>query len=123
MSWSSSDSTIATVGNTGYVKGIKPGTVTITASYGRLTASAKVTVVEYPVEAVVFKDAVTEIKNIGTKKSLGLAVIPSNYTEALEVTAVSSDESIAVVSSTSKNVIVPHTPQYQRPNPLPFTQL
>ena len=40
--------------------------------------------VEYPVEAVVFKDAVTEIKNIGTKKSLGLAVIPSNYTEALE---------------------------------------
>lgn len=102
VSWSSSDSTIATVGNTGYVKGIKPGTVTITASYGRLTASAKVTVVEYPVEAVVFKDAVTEIKNIGTKKSLGLAVIPSNYTEALEVTAVSSDESIAVVSSTSK---------------------
>lgn len=104
--WTSSNPSVATVGTTGSVKGIAPGETVITATYdGRLTASATVTVVDYPVEDVIFTDESAEIKGIGSSKSLKLTITPSNYTETLEVSAVSSDEGVVKIKSASKSYI------------------
>jgi hypothetical protein len=47
LAWSSSDATVATVvSTTGYVTGVKPGTVTITASEGGKSGTAAITVME-----------------------------------------------------------------------------
>jgi hypothetical protein len=46
--WSSSDETVASVVSTGFVTGKKPGQVTITASGGRGTATAAITVLRPP---------------------------------------------------------------------------
>jgi len=46
LTWSSSNTSIATVDSSGSVRGVKAGTVTITAKYGTLSATCKVTVEE-----------------------------------------------------------------------------
>ena len=48
LSWSSSDETVASVASTGFVTGNKPGQATITASGGRGTATAAITVLRPP---------------------------------------------------------------------------
>ena len=59
--WASSDSTIATVGATGLVKAVAPGTATVTASYNGVTGTAQV-VVKVPtlVSVAIVGDSVQE---------------------------------------------------------------
>ena len=79
ITWTSSDNAVATVTNTGLVKGVKPGTAKITASAGGKTAVCTVTVK---------KVAVSSVKLNKTKLTLGVketfkltaTVKPSNAT-------------------------------------------
>lgn len=52
LAWSSSDTSIATVSGTGEVKGLKPGTVTITARIGGLQAEKQIKVLPFEKKTV-----------------------------------------------------------------------
>ncbi len=94
VTWSSSDDAIATVEN-GVVTAVTPGTATITAKAGEITATCKVTV-------VILTEGVTLDKNslvftFGDEpKQLTATLSPENTTD--EVTWSSSDEAVATVS-------------------------
>lgn len=45
LTWSSADETIATVSDTGLVKGVKEGTTTVTVAYGEFSATCEVKVI------------------------------------------------------------------------------
>ena len=102
--WTSSDKSIATVDSNGIVKGIKSGTVTITAKTkdGKVVASTKITV---KVPAPVIENIKFSQDNISIKKddTLGLTVIvtPSELSSS-KLTWKSSDESIVTVDESGK---------------------
>lgn len=98
VEWSSSDESIATVSQYGSVKGIKAGTVTITATTvdGSKTANCNVTVVEsIPVTAVTIAPEAT-IK-IGKTTYITRGYLPSNTTTKIAYTFKSDNEEIATV--------------------------
>lgn len=97
--WSSSDSEIATVDNTGKVKAIKEGTATITAKAGDKTAECKVTVC-IPVSSITLNKTALEIK-AGKTATLVATVKPDNATDKTVVWS-SSDTGIATVDETGK---------------------
>ena len=95
--WSSSNTNTATVSN-GLVKGIKAGTVTITAKTANgKTASCAVTVNAVPKKLVLSKSTLTIIN--GTSKPLKATVYPSKAANKT-VTWRSSDKRVATVDST-----------------------
>ena len=77
VSWSTSDSRVATVDASGTVTAIGAGMVTITATTadGGKTASCSVTVL-VPVTGVVL-DKITLLLNVGTKGSLQSSIVPA----------------------------------------------
>jgi len=107
--WSSSDPSIASVDSKGVVKGIKAGTVTITARTkdGKVVASSTITVEEVaptPTPMVITSLSFTE-DNITIKKgnSLGLIVeIEPIELSSTKLTWRSSDSSIVSVDSNGK---------------------
>ena len=99
VSWKSSDSNVATVSG-GVVKGVSPGTATITATtHNGKTATCKVTVAEDP--SIVKPTGITLNKTSLTleaksTETLTATVAPSNATDKT-VTWTSSDTNIATV--------------------------
>ncbi len=93
--WSSSDDSIATVAD-GVVTGVKPGTATITAKIGELTAVCTVSVKTVPIEGVALDLSEATIEVDGTV-TLAATVSPENATDKT-VTWSSSDESVATVA-------------------------
>ncbi|WP_109484531.1 beta strand repeat-containing protein [Occallatibacter savannae] len=85
VSWSTSDATVATVSNTGMLKSLKAGTVTITATMNSVSGTAGVTV----------GSAVLSTINVGVTA----ASLASGNTEQLTATAVYSDNSTQTVTS------------------------
>ncbi|MCI9526206.1 MAG: hypothetical protein HFH37_04720 [Lachnospiraceae bacterium] len=87
MSYTSSAPTIASVGSDGTVKGLKPGTATITATAedGGKTASYRVTVKQPATSLKVKKKSIT--LNINDKKkktaTIGASLLPSNSTDSI----------------------------------------
>jgi len=102
VTWSSENPDIATVSNSGSVKGVDTGTTTITCTANDgsgLSASAKVTVIT-AVKKVAFDDKNVTLTVDGTKK-LSVNVTPENATDPT-VKWISSDTSIATIDSTGK---------------------
>lgn len=98
MTWTSSNSSIATVNSKGKVTGKAPGTATITAtSASGYQANCKVTVQNQPVTRVKLSKTSASLQN-GKTVQLKATISPSNaYNKAVKWT--SSDESVAKVSA------------------------
>ena len=97
VTWTSSDTKIATVSSSGKVKGVKYGTVTITCTSNatKLSATCQVTV------GKVF----INVSEITLKRSRTIVLTPMVYPKTLEdmsVTWTSSDTKIATVTSEGK---------------------
>ena len=96
VTWSTSDSTIATVNN-GLVKAIKVGKVTITAKAGEKTATCEVTVKPVPVSGIVLDKTSVELLE-GESITLNATVSPDNATDKTVAWA-TSDSTIATVDN------------------------
>lgn len=101
MAWTSSDTEVATIDETGNISALKPGTVTITATTTdgtNLSASATLTVKKVvPVESLNLTTPGYDL-NIGDKGSIKCELVPVDATADL-LTWSSSDESIVTVDS------------------------
>ena len=100
IEWTSSDDTIATVDENGNVKGIKEGTVTITAKAvengNEIIDTAEITVKEIPLNSIAIDIADFDL-GIGRTQSLGVVCNPENTTDDINVEWTSSDVKVATV--------------------------
>ena len=100
VEWTSSDDTIATVDENGNVKGIKEGTVTITAKAvengNEIIDTAEITVKEIPLNSIAIDIADFDL-GIGRTQSLGVVCNPENTTDDINVEWTSSDNKVATV--------------------------
>ena len=106
--WSSSNNTVATVTSSGTVKGIKPGTATITATTkdGGYKATCNVTVTSNITGISLNKTSLTLSK--GATETLVATITPSNADQS--VTWTTDNANVATVSSTGKvTAIAPGT--------------
>ena len=105
VAWKSSNIAIATVGGTGVVTGVAPGTVTITATIDGIDGTASVTVSAVPATSVRVTPATGTVVQGG---ALELTATPldaqGNPLGERPTTWSSNDESIATVSSTGRVV-------------------
>ena len=114
MSWSSSDTEVASIDNEGNISALKPGTVTITATTTdgtNLTASATLTVKKVvPVESLKLTTQGYDL-NIGDKGTIKCELVPLDATAGLP-TWISSEVSKSAVASTGTNshLMVPLSP-------------
>ncbi len=99
VKWKSSNTKVATVSSTGYIKGIVKGaaTITVTTVNGAKIATCKVTVIQ-PVKSVTINKKTLTLKK-GSKYRLIATVLPANSNNK-KVTWKSSNKSIATVTST-----------------------
>ena len=100
VSWSSSNSSVATVDNSGRVTGVKAGsaTITVTTSDGGKTATCSVTVEANIINVTgVTLDKTTAQIPLGGDVTLAATVAPADATDK-SVTWTSSDEAVAKVS-------------------------
>ena len=106
ITWSSSDTNVATVDSTGKVTAVAAGTATITAKAGSCKKTCTVTVTKViPITSVTLnQNAVT--LNKGTTTTLTATIAPSDTTEDKTITWSSSDTSVATVDSTGKVIAV-----------------
>ena len=101
VNWSSSNSSVATVDNSGRVTGVKAGsaTVTVTTSDGGKTATCSVTVEANIINVTgVTLDKATAALTPGAEVTLAATVAPADATDKT-VSWTSSDASVATVSN------------------------
>lgn len=106
LSWETSDNTKAIVASDGKVTAIDPGTVTITAT-STSVSSVKKTVTVTVKKCLVIGVAVEEFEvslELGESKAVATSVLPAAVSQ--EVTASSSDESIATVAVSGNTVTI-----------------
>jgi uncharacterized protein YjdB len=104
VSWSSGNSSIATVNNSGVVTAVSAGTTTITVKTedGNKTATCTVTVVAKKISVTSVRISETNLSMTeGETHSLSATVSPSDATDQ-SVTWTSSNSSVATVSSTGR---------------------
>jgi len=97
VTWTSSNSSVATVDGNGVVKGVSVGSATITAKAGNKTATCAVTVTQQviPVTSVTLDYAAYEVAR-GKVFTLTATVLPDNATSKT-VTWTTSNKSVATV--------------------------
>lgn len=100
VTWSSSNTAVATVSSSGVVKGVKAGTATITVktASGGKTATCKVTVSDIVPTSVILNKTTATLR-AGNTLSLLATVAPSNATNK-NITWTSSNTAVAKVSAT-----------------------
>ena len=96
VTWSTSDSEVATVNN-GVVKALKLGTAVITATAGEKSATCSVTVVPTPVTSITLNRTSASLK-LGGTLTLTATVKPDNATDK-SVTWSTSDSEVATVNN------------------------
>ena len=102
VTYTSSDSTIATVSEEGVVEGLKPGTVTITATTTNdLSATCKITVEDKPYEITFDKESVSVKVDVSTTIK---ATAKAKDGSTCKVVYKSSDDKIATVDSNGQVV-------------------
>lgn len=98
--WNTSDSTIATISNSGLITGISPGTCSITGlvagQSGSVTYSTSITITRSVKNILVSPTALTLL--VGQSKALSTIVFPSNAA-VTTITWTSTDPTIATVDS------------------------
>ncbi len=99
VTWSSNNTSVATVSSTGTVKGIKAGAAVITAKAGSKTATCALAVMAKPIEVTGISLNYSSISiREGQSWNLSATVTPSNATDKT-VTWTSSNTSVVTVSS------------------------
>ena len=101
VTWTSSDTSIATVSSTGEVKGIAKGTaiITVKTEDGGKTATCRVTVKETKISVTEVSLNMTSLSmTVGDTQTLTATVTPSNATDK-SVTWSSNNNTVATVSS------------------------
>ena len=103
ITWSSSDSSIATVDSNGKVIAVGAGEATITATVGSKKDTVKVTVV-VPITSFTLTDTTqSEFELVkGKTATIGTTINPSDTTEDKTITWKSSNTSVATVDSNGK---------------------
>ena len=100
VTWTSSNTSVATVDNSGNVTTVAVGNATISATCGSVSATCAVTVNPVPAESVTLNKTSVTLK-AGATEALTATVMPENTTDKT-VTWTSSDESVATVDKTGK---------------------
>lgn len=105
VDWTSSDKEVATVTAEGIVKGIKPGTATITAAAGGKEAKCVVSVVDNSVSSIAFVGGTEDAKVVeaGSQESLAVEFTPKNP-DNKELEWTSSDTALATVESSGEGM-------------------
>jgi uncharacterized protein YjdB len=102
--WSSSDSTVATVGSTsGFLVGIAPGTITITCSLGSVTTTIPFTVSAAKIVSISVTPATTTVPIGGHAHYTATGTFDDSSTQDITTSVAwsSTDTSVATVGSTS----------------------
>ncbi len=100
VTWQTSDATIATIGNSGLVTGLKAGSITITATMGTVSGTMAVVVSQAALSSIAVSG--TPSLTAGTGEQLtaqGTYADNSNQTITSQVMWQSSDNTIATVSN------------------------
>ena len=100
VSWSSSNTSVATVTSAGKVTAVGAGSTTITASCGEKTATCTVTV-SIPITSISLNKSTLTLEK-GTSETLTATVLPTDTTESTTVSWSSSNTSVATVTSAGK---------------------
>ena len=102
LTWSSSNTSVATVDQNGKVTAKKAGTATIVVKTANLTASCQVTVIDPAIKVKSLKVTPTTLTlDVGKSSSLKASVTPTNATNK-KLTWSSSNTSIATVDQNGK---------------------
>lgn len=101
VTWSSTDSTVAKVNDSGTVTAIKIGSATVKAECGGIFGECLVSVVtaDVPCDSIKMIDTPVALKK-GMKQTVSITIMPRNCTEKAVWT--SSDESVVTVSETGQ---------------------
>ena len=103
VTWSSSNTAIASVDGDGTVKGVSVGTATIYAKAGQKSASCQVTVSAQPIPVSSVSLNKTEVSlMVGNSFALSVTINPSNATVVNGTVWTSSNPSVATVDSSGK---------------------
>lgn len=95
VSWATSNNDIVAVDNTGKITAVAPGTVTITATAGTVTANCKVTV-GISITQIKLSETDLTVKK-GDSDALSATIVPPDTTEDKAITWTSSDDKTATV--------------------------
>ncbi len=100
VTWTSGNTSVATVDADGKVTAVKPGSATITAKCGSFSKTCKVTV-KAPLESITLSEAEVTL-NKGNTKSLSVTYNPADTTDSKTITWSSDNTDVATVNSYGK---------------------
>ena len=97
VTWTSSDTTVATVTQNGIVTGVSKGEATITVSNGNQTSTCKITVIAKGIQRIELTKRDINL-SVGGKTTIKVKVIPEDATNK-KLIYKSNDETVATVDS------------------------